>query len=282
MTSGSDDRTGLMTSLRSALDPNRVKFGVNGKGKVTDPGRIYLDGERFICVKPRESRPYVQFWRPGGPEFENKEGLRPPKPGEHVGFVEIEYHGDDFGRARRLCLSAFANVDPGLVIAGHRPPQPVTTPTLPPKSAVGQPYVDKDERVATARAEPWATDPDAVDRGLAAHRRLQNLIAAHLRASGLTPVDPRPGDPQFDVGWEAEGGVGIVEVKSLTEANEEAQLRLGLGQLLRYRQQMRRGDWEVRAFLAVERQQQDVSWAALCEEVGVVLVWPAVLEALVR
>jgi len=65
----------------------------------------------------------------------------------------------------------------------------------------------------------------------------------------------------------------VAEVKSITPANEERQLRLGLGQVLRYRQVLTtRGS--VRPILAIERAPQDVSWSTLCSELGVRLVWP--------
>jgi hypothetical protein len=41
--------------------------------------------------------------------------------------------------------------------------------------------------------------------------------------------------PSFDLGWVHDDCLFVAEVKSVTPANEERQLRLGLGQLLRYR-----------------------------------------------
>jgi hypothetical protein len=45
---------------------------------------------------------------------------------------------------------------------------------------------------------------------------------------------PRPDEPQYDLAWLAGDTLYVAEVKSLTAANEERQLRLGLGQVLRY------------------------------------------------
>lgn len=222
------DRTDLMQQLRDAFEGDRVKFGVDGRGRETDPGRIYLDGQNFICVKPRKGRPYVEFWHPGGPEFENREGLQPPKDGAHVGDVQVEYHGKhvkDFGRALRLCISAFLHADGTLA----RTRDAATTPAL---SGIGRPYVRQDEAVSTAQAEPWTHDPDAVDRGLAAHRRLQNLIADHLRAQGVEPLGPRPDEPNIDDGdygalWDDDAKEAVRRALEAAEWDyEEQELRL--------------------------------------------------------
>jgi hypothetical protein len=69
-------------------------------------------------------------------------------------------------------------------------------------------------------------------------------------------------------------------VKSLTEQNEERQLRLGLGQVLRYRSLLSaKGVAEVRAVLVAEHEPSDPSWRALCQEMGVVLLTPPGLSA---
>jgi hypothetical protein len=65
----------------------------------------------------------------------------------------------------------------------------------------------------------------------------------------------------------------VAEVKSLTDANEEKQLRLGLGQVLRYRNLMRSGG-VVRAVLALERKPTNDSWLGLFEMLDVIAVWP--------
>lgn len=68
----------------------------------------------------------------------------------------------------------------------------------------------------------------------------QNELADKLRASGVEPRSPRPDEPNFDLAWESNGRVFVAEVKSITPRNEERQLRLGLGQVLRYRDVMMR------------------------------------------
>jgi hypothetical protein len=63
-------------------------------------------------------------------------------------------------------------------------------------------------------------------------------------------------------------------VKSITDANEEKQLRLGLGQVLRYRSLLAQRHATTRAVLIAEREPRDASWHDLCQELGVLLVTP--------
>jgi hypothetical protein len=57
--------------------------------------------------------------------------------------------------------------------------------------------------------------------------------------------------------------------------NEEKQLRLGLGQVLRYADQLSHTGTVVPVLVA-ERRPTDCSWEQLCERLGVILAWPDV------
>jgi hypothetical protein len=96
----------------------------------------------------------------------------------------------------------------------------------------------------------------------------------------MQPRSPGPEDANFDLAWIRNDGVIVVaEVKSITAVNEEKQLRLGLGQVLRYRQLLARDGDDVRALLAVERGPSDPSWVTLCSGLGVHLAWPGAFPA---
>ena len=102
---------------------------------------------------------------------------------------------------------------------------------------------------------------------------MQNALAEVLRQAGIEPRSRLPREPNFDIAWETEGTVFVAEVKSITDDNEEEQLRLGLGQVLRYRHRLQAlGHDHVVAVLAPERAPRDSSWRDLCDEVGVVLL----------
>lgn len=73
----------------------------------------------------------------------------------------------------------------------------------------------------------------------------------------------------------------MAEVKSITVKDEEKQLRLGLGQVMRYRHLIEsRTKREVTAVLVTERAPTDASWLELCRSVGVHLVWPTKFDGL--
>jgi hypothetical protein len=138
---------------------------------------------------------------------------------------------------------------------------------------LGDSYRPADEETAVGQRDPFSVDPALVERGLRGHAATQNALAKYLRERGLNPRSPRPDEPNFDLAWVNQKVSWIAEVKSLTKANEEKQLRLGLGQLLRYRQVLS-SKGPVRAVLVAERQPTDETWEALCRELNVMLLWP--------
>ena len=138
---------------------------------------------------------------------------------------------------------------------------------------VGARYRREDENAPRKPAKPFDVDPDVVDRGTRAHKRTQNAFADRLTADGLEPLSPDSGDPPFDIAWVDHDALFVGEVKSLTDANEEEQLRLALGQVLRYAQRLRAGGRNVVPVIIVEREPSDPTWFALCASLGVQLCW---------
>lgn len=69
----------------------------------------------------------------------------------------------------------------------------------------------------------------------------------------------------------------IAEVKSITDTNQDQQLRLGVGQLLDYRQQLMRGRVagiaKVKAHLITESRPADERWIELAHAVDLDLTW---------
>jgi len=145
----------------------------------------------------------------------------------------------------------------------------------PPGASIGRSYRRADTAATVAERDPFPVDPAVVERSLRSHALLQNELAATVRAAGFEPQSPN-GSAFFDLAWHEGDVLWVAEVKSLTAANEERQLRLGLGQLLRYRQMLAGESHEVRAMLYVERRPRDDAWIEVCESVDVVLRWPMV------
>ncbi|WP_206744642.1 hypothetical protein [Actinopolymorpha singaporensis] len=169
--------------------------------------------------------------------------------------------------------------------AGNGAAAAMSSPSLVPEAphegeVLGQSYVAAAEHVSTAERDPFKIDPSVIDRGVQGHAMTQNALATVLRRRGLEPRSPQGREPQYDLAWIYGDQVNVVEVKSLTVGNEERQLRLGLGQVLRYRQVLSNGPESVRAVLAVERAPSDLSWRDLCSNLDVLLCWPPDFEGL--
>lgn len=144
----------------------------------------------------------------------------------------------------------------------------------------GNPYIAPTRAADSIeeKSSVFERNPDAIDRGTKAHMDIQNLLAEHVREAGFELVSPGDGDERFDVAWLANGVLHICEVKSLTDNNEELQLRLGLGQLLSYLCRTNVADWrgaeQIVGILAVEREPRRSDWTQICETHGVTLTWP--------
>lgn len=143
------------------------------------------------------------------------------------------------------------------------------------------PFRDPSVLALAAAATPAVPDPDLYGRGLQAHRSLERELATWLGGRGLEPRSPASPEIAFDILWRDSGVTFVAEVKSLTPTNEEHQLRLGLGQVLRYRHALRSVGTEAVAVLAVERAPTAAAaWSEVCSEVGVRLVWPGTFSIL--
>jgi hypothetical protein len=196
--------------------------------------------------------------------------------GERLRELPVELQGTLAAReAGHTVLDAETFAGLARVIA--LPAEPAGGPVEPPaERRVGGAY----RRASGAarprrRTEVYEVDPDVVDRGTHAHQETQDALADVLADNGVEPRSPEAADPPFDLAWEGGDAVFVAEVKSLSDENEERQLRLGLGQVLRYAHQLRQARaTPVRPVLAAERRPSDGSWLDLCAELGVVLVWP--------
>jgi hypothetical protein len=173
---------------------------------------------------------------------------------------------------------------PELGEVASAPADNVQEPAPPASSeeGIGAPYRRAHVRNLPDEREPFTVDPAAIERGVSGHVESQNTVADALRAAGIEPRSPRPVEPNFDLAWERAGTIFVAEVKSITARSEERQLRLGLGQVLRYRALLEREYEVVRAVLIPERAPSDPSWRELCTELGILLVTPVDVSPLLR
>jgi hypothetical protein len=154
-------------------------------------------------------------------------------------------------------------------------PSPDATPSRPanPPAALGTDYRPGDEHFESSAPEPFDVDPDQRDQGTQAHHETQNALAEIVKERGLVPRSS-DGEPNFDLAWQLpDGRLIVAEVKSVTKRNVERQMRFGLGQVLRYRNLLASGGWEVAAVLALSDPPLDPRWTELCDELGVGLIW---------
>lgn len=112
----------------------------------------------------------------------------------------------------------------------------------------------------------------ALERAVRSHALIQNSVAQAGTSAGFSAWRPTPAGPTFDVALSrSEGHVFVVEVKSATRANLEFQLRIGLGQVLRYAHQLRSDAYTVLPVIAIELRPDD-SWVSLLQNLGVGLL----------
>lgn len=151
---------------------------------------------------------------------------------------------------------------------------------------LGTAYIQQPEDVAVKPTDLWTRDPAVLERAHRGHRKTQNALALALEARGLAPQQPprsrSSSIPDYDLAWEHAGRWFVVEVKSLSDENEEKQLRLGLGQVLRYQHQLRAMGRDVTALLAVEHAPTDASWTELARAHGVTVCWPDQFDQAIR
>ena len=163
-------------------------------------------------------------------------------------------------------------------------PTGIGSPRFDVEAQIGSSYRRADESVSVAQRDPFSVDPALVERASQAHATTQNALADYVVNLGFTPSSPNPNDPNYDLAWQTDTSWFVAEVKSLSSINEEKQLRLGLGQVLRYRDMLGRQQksLQVEAVLMVEREPTDLTWLDLCKGVGVLLVWPDSMDDMLR
>ncbi|MEV5126071.1 hypothetical protein AB0K49_25255 [Streptomyces decoyicus] len=120
-----------------------------------------------------------------------------------------------------------------------------------------------------------ALDLKRLDEATAVHEATVGALIAHLSRQGIQACRPASGAPGFDAGWSRGEGIFVAEVKSLTGAREDQQIRLGIGQILDYAHQLhgQHPSAVIRPVLVLEKHPSAVRWTALADSVGLRLTW---------
>ncbi|MFE5600712.1 hypothetical protein ACFQ8O_16195 [Streptomyces coelicoflavus] len=118
-------------------------------------------------------------------------------------------------------------------------------------------------------------DLNRLDKATATHEATVGALLAYLSGQGIDVHTHAPGAPAFDAGWSRGGDVFIAEVKSLTGAREDQQIRLGIGQVLDYAYQLRAAhpDRRLHPVLVLEKRPVDPRWSSLARSAGIGLTW---------
>ncbi|MFM9702123.1 BRCT domain-containing protein [Streptomyces galilaeus] len=118
-------------------------------------------------------------------------------------------------------------------------------------------------------------DLSRLDKATAVHEATVGALIAHLSRQGIEACTYAPGAPEFDAGWSRGEGIFVAEVKSLTGAREDQQIRLGVGQILDYAQQLRSAcpSTVIHPVLVLDKRPSAARWTALADGVGLRLTW---------
>ncbi len=132
-----------------------------------------------------------------------------------------------------------------------------------------------DDTSVSILSAPRTIDPEVVGEARNRHNRTVRTIHELLRSRGKRPIKPVGWfGEQPDVVWREHPGYNIVEVKGITGLNEREQLRLGLGQVLRYRFISEKQGHPTQAWLVTDVPPADLLWTEICESLNVRLWWP--------
>ncbi|NJC86202.1 hypothetical protein [Planosporangium mesophilum] len=151
----------------------------------------------------------------------------------------------------------------------------VELPTLPDEDLLDaeptgfdRPYRGKPAEGDYPEVQP--TSPAARERANAEHDALCRQLIAHLSKRGIEAGELT--SPPVDVAWRgANNRQVIAEIKSCFDGNDTDQLRLGLGQLLEYRQRLAGAGVTADAILLVTRV-KDPFWYEICRSVDIRLL----------
>lgn len=150
---------------------------------------------------------------------------------------------------------------------------PVLVPAPATDDVLGAPLTVR--KVTRHSARELAVDLDSLDQGTAAHESTVGALIRHLARRRIEVHTFTRNSPQFDAGWAVGKELFVAEVKSLTGASQDQQIRLGFGQVLDYAHQLRStaSGWSVRPVLVLEKKPADDRWASLAKAVGIQLTW---------
>lgn len=152
-------------------------------------------------------------------------------------------------------------------------PSQITEEELSARNTLLVPYRAAEPGVEVSMRSTFTeSEYNSLERAVQSHARLQNLVALAADKLGYKAVSPTLSSPQFDVAIPVPSDVIlVVEVKSATPENLELQLRIALGQVLRYCGILSSMGQNASPAIAIEIPPPD-SWKELLIKLGVSLL----------
>jgi hypothetical protein len=183
----------------------------------------------------------------------------------------------DKGRAMIGAPTGYPELDARRLAPGGAPREDLADATL-------RPYVPPRRGRAKARSlgdalpRSGSYDIDELDRRTVEHHTLQMAAARWISELGWDPgLSPAGSEILADLIAEHDGRWVVVEVKTLDEARPDLarqQLRLGLGQVLDYRERLRQANPDTHPVIVVSAAPRDPLWMGIMNACGVGLAWP--------
>ncbi|MCX5042438.1 hypothetical protein OG921_04510 [Aldersonia sp. NBC_00410] len=129
----------------------------------------------------------------------------------------------------------------------------------------------KIRKPTTREGNALTVDLSKLDAATEAHEKTLRALERHLHGHDIRVHAPLNTAPRFDVGWANGSRVFVGEVKSLSATDQDQQIRLGIGQLLDYQQQLL--PQKVTPVLILERKPRDQRWRDLCHRLRIVVTY---------
>lgn len=124
-----------------------------------------------------------------------------------------------------------------------------------------------------AQSEPFSQDPDLLDKAHQRHSITQNAVANWLLENSVSPLSPANHEPPYDIAWVADGVKYVCEVKGIIDVNEISQIRLGIGQVFDYAQELNSVP-----VLVVSAEPKTTRMIDVAQKARIQLLWPEVLH----
>lgn len=113
------------------------------------------------------------------------------------------------------------------------------------------------------------------------HNEMENEIFKVLKEKGCDVFKIATG-PNVDLCWKYQDKFSFLEVKSVNKGNFSHQIRMGIGQVIEYRERFNKLNTKVlNTYLAITSEDSTGRWEEICKSVDIVLITPKKIREIV-